>query len=338
MGLKPPAPRSGDEGMENTPTPARKSLSEQPLPPAPDTPAAPVKKKRKGGLTRGVALAVAAACGIAAGGVLYVSMAVSNVTATVVGYQLINPIVANQPILRENTVPVQIPVDAAPVNMLTGAELGSQTYYARIDIPASQVLTSVIASTATRTSTEIPSDWQVLSFQVPAENAVAGRIGPGDFVNMFVVPPSAMADNDINLAVPLFENLFILDARSGPGGDQIEGDPETYTGIPTTYIVGLPAEMAQLMIATQAAEVGMYLTLPAIPENGPGNPLQPGGQPKVSSYFGSLLEAMRAVSTWERTPADNSVPATSPVTPPAPAPSPVTPPAPAPAPEPEPGE
>ena len=26
MGLKPPAPRSGDEGMENTPTPARKSL------------------------------------------------------------------------------------------------------------------------------------------------------------------------------------------------------------------------------------------------------------------------------------------------------------------------
>jgi len=273
------------------------------------------KKKRKGGLTRGVALVVAIACGVGAGAVFYLSQALSNATETVVGYQVVAPIVANQPILRENTIPVQIPADSAPVNMLTGGELGSQTYFARVDIPANQVLTSVIASTATRTSTEIPSDWQILSFEVPAENAVAGRINPGDFVNMYVVPPGAFAENDINLAVPLFENLYILDARSGPGGDQIEGDPSTYTGIPTTYIVGLPSEMAQLMIATQAAGVSMYLTLPGIAENGPSSPLDTGGQPRVSSYFGSLLDALRAVSTWERAATDNSPAGTDPLEP-----------------------
>lgn len=189
---------------------------------------------------------------------------------------------ANEPLVADKLAVAEWPAGLTPPEALTVADLEAQTYFAKVNLPAGEPITKTIAQTATRTSTDVPEGYVVASFKVAPENAAAGKVQAGSFVDILVAVDSGES-------VVALSNIYILDAQSAadPGSSSVDAEnqpgpnsPALYGGIPTLYTVAVTE--AQAKVLNSVKDLGLYLVLLPVK---PGSPVGPLPQPEADALI-----------------------------------------------------
>lgn len=232
------------------------------------------KSRRGGGFSRGAGIGIAMAVGIASlVGVYAWNSATSAKTVDV--YVLTNEVAANQMLTSSDLKAATVEAELAPPNALTKEELQAARWFAAISLPAGTVVQDGIVQTALRTLEELPEGLEPASFSVDPENAVAGRVQAGSYVNLF-----AVIDGTSTLVQ---SKLYILNAQPdvnsvARGGGSIEesekpgpDNPSIYGGIPSLYTAAVTPEQAATIALLQDSGATFYMTLTTMDAPDPGN-------------------------------------------------------------------
>lgn len=224
------------------------------------------KSAKKSGLLSGLlgggksyfVLALVAAL-FATGGVLTL---LGQAAATTTYYVLTQDVPARTQITEALLAPVQTSLGGEPRNALDLVDIqeanaeGGPGAFALLPLQAGDVLSSSTVGPLDRISANLPDGFVAASFALTPENAVAGKIRRGDYIDVIAVSDSTGDAGSTSKVV--LHHVLVLDvtvapetiadaATSGQAGADVAPGPESAAvrgGIPSLYVVGLSAEDA----------------------------------------------------------------------------------------------
>lgn len=227
--------------------------------------AAPTAKKKGllgnvlgGGKTYFVAAGVASV--MAMGGVLGI---LGTATQTQTYYVLGQDVPARAQITEAMLLPLETKIGAAPGYALNPAYVRDNPVFSKVPLKAGEVVTTSTAGPLERITADIPATFVAASFQVSPENAVAGKVRKGDYIDLI-----AVGDGDNALARIALQHVLVLDvavspqtisdsANAGQAGADLDPGPESNAvrgGIPQMYTVALsPKDATKLAIIRTSA-------------------------------------------------------------------------------------
>lgn len=156
---------------------------------------------------------------------------------------------------------VTVNVGGEPVNALTPEDLSGGKLFAQVPLAAGDVISGAVAGELTRIGDEAPEGFSPVSFAVSPENAVAGKVRRGDFIDII-----AVRDSDLGReAHYVLTGVQVLDVTVAPStiaeGANDDVAPESLPGpesnlvrggIPSLYTVALsPEDIVKLSVAMQ---------------------------------------------------------------------------------------
>lgn len=287
---------------------------------------------RRGGLRgKGAALIAAFVTGLLGFGVILFVL-VSQQPDTVQGYRTTTALAVNQLVTTADIEAVDLPAADAPAGLMTADQLEANLWFAQVGMPAGTPLTSVVLGTKTRTNIPLPAGMVIASFETDPASAVAGKVQPGDYVNITAVGKNA---SDQQVARTILNHILVLDvnvnpqtisqsASSGVDESAMPGpsNPKVYGGIPSLYTVAVTNEQAATLAL--ARNMSLYVTLTTADATGELNVSVTesqvfGGTPVPA---GESLTGLTPTAPAEPTDAAPAVPSEAPTAVPSEAPAP----------------
>lgn len=245
-----------------------------------DTPTAVRKKGLFGGLLGGgktyFVFALLAAI-VAAGGALQL---IGSATQTATYYVLNRPVAARTPITPAMLTPVATNVSGVPPQAMSLAQVESGNVFARVALRPGDVLSPSVAGTLTPISSGLPSNFVVASFEVNPQDAVAGLIRRGDYIDLIATSGGSTAGAEETAKVVL-HHVLVLDvavnpadiataATSPPAGSNLNPGPASaavHGGIPQMYTVALSPQDATTLALVR--KMSLMVVLSANDSNSP---------------------------------------------------------------------
>lgn len=205
------------------------------------------------GLALGVALAIA-------GMVFYI---LSQVVSTTSYYVLNQNVAARSQIQPEMLTEVVTSDGGQPRNALDLAVVQTSPTYAKFALNAGDIITDSNTGEKSPLTAGVPDDYTVMSFTASPQNAVAGKLSAGDYIDVI------SKDESSGVAKVVLRHVLITDAMTDPSaaadqgstaGAEAEGDAAApganvsaedslRGGIPTLYTVALaPSDAVKLEV------------------------------------------------------------------------------------------
>ena len=220
------------------------------------------KKKSSNPRTGGskVWLTVAIGASLMVAGLVFVIL--SQVTSTVTYYVLNQDVTARSQVTADMLAPVTTAQGGEPRNAIDPSHLSPDPVYASYDLFEGDILTPSNVGLFTSIQDGIPEDFVVASFSVPAENAVAGKVARGDYIDLIAV--GSTEDGGDGIAQYILRHVLVLDTAADlaaeTSSDVAAEDEAVRSGVPTLYTVALPEEDAAKLAAIQGAPLLVVLT------------------------------------------------------------------------------
>lgn len=227
-----------------------------------------LKKPRK--KSKATALIAAVGVGVVGFGVLFVGLNSAQPNMVEV-YRTSVPLAANQLVTISDIEVAQVPSGAAPTGLLTAEQLQSNLFFAQVAIPAGTPLSNAIVATETRTNVTLPEGMVTASFETDPASAVAGKLQPGDYINITAVGQGA---NGEEVARTILHRVLILDVSVNPetlsksassktiDAATLDGpnSPKVYGGVPTLYTVAVSDTQAATLALARDKDLFVTLT------------------------------------------------------------------------------
>lgn len=186
-------------------------------------------------------------------------------------YVLNQDVPARTVISSEMLTEVETAAGTEPPNALTPSSVVTEAIFTRVPLQAGDVVTPAVAGPLERIDANLPDGYVVASFAVQPQNAVAGKVRRGDFIDVIAVQQDAVSMDDITApgmqdtrAKIVLHRVLVLDVTTDPNTiaqgatDNTVGDgiadpgPESAAirgGIPQLYVVAVsPEEAATLAL------------------------------------------------------------------------------------------
>ena len=205
-------------------------------------------------------LAAALAAVLAMGGVFAL---LGSATQVKTYYVLGQDIPVRTPVTAAMLIPRQAAPNAIPLNALDMAYFRDHAVVALVSLKKNDVLSKTVVGPAERISTKLPDTFVVASFQVSAENAVAGKVRSGDYIDVIATDAAngglsrIVMNHVLVLDVAVAPNSISQSATSGAVG------PESLalrTGIPSMYTVGLSPQDATKLAIIRSKDLFLVLS------------------------------------------------------------------------------
>ncbi len=229
---------------------------------APET----TKKSLFGWLGRGKAVfGIAIVLGLLA--TVGVFSLLSNATATTTYYVLNQDVAARKQITPEMLSPVTTSAGGQPGNAYDVLQVRDNVLYAKVALDRGDVISTSVAGPADRMIEEVPDDYVAASITVTADNAVAGKIKPGDYIDVIAQrdDEGGVADR---LAKIVLSRVYVLDVSPGLETLQVQDEAAvgeaaqqgtTSAGLPSIYTVAVPPQDAVTL--AQVRDKSPYVVL-----------------------------------------------------------------------------
>ena len=219
-------------------------------------------RKTRSGSNVWLAFAVAAALA----GAIGVFVLLSQVTSTTTYYVLNQDVDARSEITAEMLTEVTTSTGGQPRNALDVSAFTTEVpVYARYHLSTGDIVTPSNVGIYSPIQEGIPEEHVVASFAIPAENAVAGKVKRGDYIDIISVGDDLEGEN--TFAQYVLRHVLVLDTAADLGAEQLssEGvdaaeDTGVRSGVPTIYTVSLPQEDAAKLAVIQNLPMAVVLS------------------------------------------------------------------------------
>lgn len=236
-----------------------------------DSPTEKPKKSLLGNLLGGAKTIWAAAIIAALVTAAIVLTILGSATQRTTYYALARDVPARTQITPEMLKPVESTVDGAPQVALTPRYVMENAVFSKIALRAGDVPSLSTVGPLTRIDASLPEGFVVTSFQVAPENAVAGKVRKGDYIDLI----ATQGDDTAAVAKVVLHHVLVLDvavspetiadaATSGAEGEDLNPGPESEAvrgGIPMLYTVGVTSQDATKIALVR--EKNLLVTLSA---------------------------------------------------------------------------
>lgn len=192
-------------------------------------------------------------------------------TARTTYYVLNKDVPARTQITPEMLTAVETTIAGAPTVALTPRYVAENAVFSKVPMQTGDVLSTSTVAPLERIDSDLPAGFVVTSFQVTPENAVAGKVRKGDYIDMI-----AINGDDVGAtAKVVLHHVLVLDvtvapdtiadaATSGQAGADINPGPESEAvrgGIPAVYTVAVsPVDATKIALVR---EKNLLVTLSA---------------------------------------------------------------------------
>lgn len=213
-------------------------------------------------------LALLVAC-VAAVGALSI---LGSAAATTTYYVLSRAVPSRTQITPDMLTAVTTKAGGQPPNALDLAYIESHQVFSEIPLNVGDVVTPSTVGSLTPINQNLPGNFVVASFQVPPEDAVAGLIRNGDYIDIIatVNDPSSgqkiakvVLHHVLVLSVSVSPSNIASAANSGTAGTNLNPGPESeavHSGIPELYTVGLTPDDATKLALVQGDSLLVVLS------------------------------------------------------------------------------
>lgn len=213
---------------------------------------------------------------VAAAGLIFAIL--SQLVSTTTYYVLKNDVPARSQVTPEMLAPVVTSSGSQPRNALGLAEVSdpSTPVYAKFALNTGDILTASNTGGLTPLQESIPEDYVVASFVADANNAVAGKLATGNYIDIIAIGGNS---GDSAVAKYALRHVLLMDVSTDPGaigesssqatdenGNPLESSTPTSTqdqmrsGIPSLYTVALPAADAAKLALIRDANIFVVLS------------------------------------------------------------------------------
>lgn len=250
------------------------------------TPEPTTKQGRLASLGRGNMMwVIAAVLALLAGaGALTI---LGNAAATTTYYVLARDVPARTTITPDMLRPVETSVGGAPQNTYDVAYVRDHDVSTIVALHAGDTLSASTVAARKPITTTLPDTFVAASFQVPAEDAVGGKVSTGDYIDLIATDTTAVSP----VAKVVLHHVLVLDVTVAPdtiaeaatgtsaasvddteprnGSTQAPG-PESEavrTGIPAVYTVGLSSIDATKLALIRGKDLLVVLSSAKVSEN-----------------------------------------------------------------------
>lgn len=255
---------------------------------------------------------------VAAAGLIFAIL--SQLVSTTTYYVLNQDVPARNQVTQEMLTPVVTSNGSQPRNALGLAEVTDpeNPVYAKYAINTGDILAASNTGGLTSLQEGIPEDYVMVSFVADANNAVAGKLSTGNYIDLIAV---GGAQGDSSVAKYVLRNVLVTDVSSDPSaigdttnqatdenGNPLESSTPTSaqdqlrSGIPALYTVALPPADAAKLALIRDAELLVVLSPKA------HQPNENGEFPKFKPEDITVTEG----EIFSNTPVDNSGKGTDP--------------------------
>lgn len=193
------------------------------------------------------------AIGLAVAAMFGVLTLLGSLTAQTTYYVLGQPVAARALITPDLLVPVTVSDGGQPGNAYDPIYLRDNQVFAKIALQRGDVVSPSNSGPATRLTENLPDNFVAASFTVSADNAVGGKVRPGDFIDV-IAQVDGTGDDGARTAKIVLSRVYVLDvsvaaealaAGTDPAvGEDEEGAVPVNQGVPALYTVAVSPEDA----------------------------------------------------------------------------------------------
>jgi len=213
---------------------------------------------------------------VAAAGLIFAIL--SQLVSTTTYYVLKNDVPARSQVTPEMLAEVVTSNGSEPRNALGLAEVSNPDapVYAKFALNTGDILTASNTGGLTPLQESIPEDYVVASFVADANNAVAGKLATGNYIDIIAL---GGADSNSTVAKYALRHVLLMDVSTDPGaigendtgatdenGNPLETSTQTSTqdqlrsGVPSLYTVALPAADAAKLALIRESDIFVVLS------------------------------------------------------------------------------
>lgn len=206
-----------------------------------------------------VAFALAAMFGVMA--------LLGGLTAQTTYYVLGQNVSARAEITPEMLLPVTVSDGGQPGNAYDPVYLRDNQVFAKIALQRGDVVSGSNSGPATRLTENLPDNFVAASFTVTADNAVGGKVRPGDYIDVIALSESS-GDEGARVSKIVLSRVYVLDVSVSADllaggteetvGEEAEGVPASQ-GVPALYTVAISPEDA--VTISQIRDKSPFVTL-----------------------------------------------------------------------------
>jgi hypothetical protein len=211
---------------------------------------------------------------VAAAGLIFAIL--SQLVSTTTYYVLKNDVPARSQITPEMLTEVVASSGSEPRNAIGLAEVQYEPVYAKFALNTGDILTASNTGGLTPLQESIPEDYVVASFVADANNAVAGKLATGNYIDLIAI---GGPENSSDVAKVALRHVLVMDVSADPSaigesqnqakdenGNPLEGSTATSSedqlrsGIPSLYTVALPVKDAAKLALIRDADLFVVLS------------------------------------------------------------------------------
>lgn len=226
--------------------------------------ALPNKKSSKDGkelLKRSKTLFIfASICAIAT--FVSVSILLSQTISQTSYYVLNQNVTARSQIDASMLTEVRTTTGAQPRNSLDLGDVQTGEVYAKYSLETGDVLSPSNAGPLNPINEGIPENFVTMSFTLPAEQAVAGNVKRGDYID--VISTSGEATDSSSQARYALRHVLVIDVLATPktltDGENTEGGGDDGSGVASLYTVAVSEKDAATLALVQATNFHVVLS------------------------------------------------------------------------------
>lgn len=203
---------------------------------------------------------LAVGCGLIA--VILIAVLLSSVVSTTKYYVLKQNVPSRTLITPDLLEEVVTTKGGEPKTALTPADVSSKAYYTKVDLQAGDIVTDTNSGDLIPLTAGIPSSFVVGSFAVQPNNAAAGQIKRGDYIDVYL-----SQDDQSSLVL---QRVLVLQAQqdleNGESDKSVTATADTPTaqynvGIPYLYTVGVSQQDAAKLAILSSKGSNLFVTL-----------------------------------------------------------------------------
>lgn len=193
---------------------------------------------------------------VAAAGLIFAIL--SNIVSTTTYYVLNKDVPARSQVTEEMLTEVVASTGSQPPNAMGLEDVKFGKVYAKFSLNTGDILTASNTGDLIPLQQGIPDDYVVASFVADANNAVAGKLATGNYIDIIAVGD---AGGDATVAKYALRHVLVMDVSADPSQIGASQEPTTTenatdapattstedqlrTGVPSLYTVALPPEDA----------------------------------------------------------------------------------------------
>lgn len=160
----------------------------------------------------------------------------SKVLATESYYVLNADVPAKTQITERMLKEITTAKGTSPQNAINLAQVQQGSVYSKYPLKSGDVISASNTGLNLDSSTGIPDDWSITSFNISTDDAVGGNIAKGDYFDVIGVTAEGGAKY-------LFKNVLALEANYNQGENTVTEDGKiVQLGETVQYIVGMPSD------------------------------------------------------------------------------------------------